>query len=600
MSNSFSSTSTAGRMASVAMLSALIWFGFQAGAGAAPAVTHSVPGGTEPVAVAELGPDELADLVAPIALYPDDLLAIVLPASTYPLQIVQAARFLEAAESDSGLTPDETWDDAVVALLNYPEVVELLSEDLDWTWSLGQAVLAQQTEVLAAVEDFRDRAYTAGNLRTDERQIVEVDDGAIYIKPADPQVIYVPYYEPAQVTVYQRAPVYYYHPRPYPVYYYPYPAGYTFASGYFWGVTTVYSLGWGARHLYISPHDYYGHPFYGRSYVHNHYYYRQPTRIVNHYYYPPATPRYADERRDDTRHYGGHQWRPDTRRVGARPHWSKDRDDRRHSRTGDTSRYRDQERNVERVRQTEQRTPRNAVTQTDNRIRDGSRPDVRRTGESFERQMPRDASERVRRQDPQQAQQTGGEQPSRSERQERPERQERQAQLETAGRTERARTERALQERARTEPERQQQPRTRTEERAGTARVNPDRTPRGPAATRFDPATAERSRYGTAPGLEQRHRQEAALTQARPNPTLQQLRPSPPASHATPAQHARPAQDARPARTRAQPQQMPPDSPAQAGNRAPAQAGNRGNREFRADQGRTRRADVDQQEGSDR
>ena len=113
---------------------------------------------------------ELQDLVGPIALYPDDLLAIVLPASTYPLQLVQAQRFLQALENDPSLVPDEEWDDSVVALLNYPEVVDLLNEDLDWTWRLGEAVVAQQADVVAAVESFRDRAYAAGNLRRDRNR----------------------------------------------------------------------------------------------------------------------------------------------------------------------------------------------------------------------------------------------------------------------------------------------------------------------------------------------------------------------------------------------------------------------------------------------
>ena len=109
---------------------------------------------------------DLQELVGPIALYPDDLLAIVLPASAYPLQIVEAARFLKALESDPGLTPDEDWDDAVVALLNYPEILALLNEDLDWTLQLGDAVVAQQADVVAAVETFRDRAYAAGNFES--------------------------------------------------------------------------------------------------------------------------------------------------------------------------------------------------------------------------------------------------------------------------------------------------------------------------------------------------------------------------------------------------------------------------------------------------
>src|SRR5262245_30509419 len=78
--------------------------------------------------------DELESLVGPIALYPDDLLSLILPAATYPLQVVEAARFLEDLESNPALEPDEDWDDSIVALVNYPEVVEMMNDDLDWTW----------------------------------------------------------------------------------------------------------------------------------------------------------------------------------------------------------------------------------------------------------------------------------------------------------------------------------------------------------------------------------------------------------------------------------------------------------------------------------
>ena len=90
---------------------------------------------------------ELQDLVGPVALYPDDLLAIVLPASTYPLEIVQAARFLDELEADGSLEPDESWDESVVALLNYPEVVRMMDKEIDWTWRLGEAVISQQADL---------------------------------------------------------------------------------------------------------------------------------------------------------------------------------------------------------------------------------------------------------------------------------------------------------------------------------------------------------------------------------------------------------------------------------------------------------------------
>ena len=163
---------------------------------------------------------ELEDIVGPVALYPDDLLAIVLPASTYPLQVVQAARFLERLEDDSSLKPDEEWDESITALLNYPEVIDLMNADIDWTWRLGEAVVAQQADVIVAIESFRDKAYAAGNLKSDERQTVSNENGVIEIAPADEDVIYVPYYEPEQVVVYQTRPVYHYYPYAYPVYYY--------------------------------------------------------------------------------------------------------------------------------------------------------------------------------------------------------------------------------------------------------------------------------------------------------------------------------------------------------------------------------------------
>jgi hypothetical protein len=150
--------------------------------------------------IPRLSQTQLQELVGPIALYPDDLLAIVLPASAYPLQIVEAARFLEALKTDPTLKPDADWDDSIVALINYPEVIELLNKDLDWTWRLGEAVVAQQADVVTAVETFRDRAYAAGNLKSDSYQTIANDDGVISISPAAEDVIYVPYYEPARVV----------------------------------------------------------------------------------------------------------------------------------------------------------------------------------------------------------------------------------------------------------------------------------------------------------------------------------------------------------------------------------------------------------------
>ncbi|HSD68420.1 MAG TPA: DUF3300 domain-containing protein [Woeseiaceae bacterium] len=254
---------------------------------------------------------ELAELVGPVALYPDDLLAIVLPASTYPLEIVQAARFLEQYEQDSTLQPNEEWDESVTALLNYPEVLRMMNEDIDWTWQLGDAVVNQQADVIAAVESFRDRAYAAGNLKSDQYQTVTEDDGIIEIVPVDEEIIYVPYYEPQQVVVRQVTPVYYYYPQPYPVYYYPYPAGYSFYTGYFWGVTTAFRIGWLTDHLHVHHHSYWGHPYFGHSYY-GHYYRRPSVHVYNSWYVSNSTYYSSNRYRD------GDYWRPRTH-SRARP-----------------------------------------------------------------------------------------------------------------------------------------------------------------------------------------------------------------------------------------------------------------------------------------
>jgi len=245
---------------------------------------------------------ELQDLVGPIALYPDDLLAIVLPAAAYPLQVVEAARFLEALETDPTLQPDPVWDDSIVALINYPEIVDLLNEDLDWTWRLGESVVAQQTDVIAAVESFRDRAYAAGNLKSDEYQTVSNNAGTISISPTADDVIYVPYYEPTRVVYYQPRPAYYYHPRPYPVYYYPYAADHYFDRGNFWGVTTAFSIGWYTNSLNVYHHSYQGHPYYGRTYWNGGHYRRPSINVYN-------TTYVNNSNVVVNRHSNGDQWR---------------------------------------------------------------------------------------------------------------------------------------------------------------------------------------------------------------------------------------------------------------------------------------------------
>ena len=184
-----------------------------------------------------------------IALYPDDLLAIVLPAATFPVDLVQAERFLQKLKKDPKLQPDQRWDESVRSLLNYPEVVTMMSQDLDWTQDLGEAVVGQQGEVMKAIQAFRARVSKAGNLKTDEKQIIVQEKETIKIVPANPEVIYVPQYQPSTVVVYQSAPVYAYYPTPYPVYYYPYAPGAAFATGVFFGAATAWACNWGHGHV---------------------------------------------------------------------------------------------------------------------------------------------------------------------------------------------------------------------------------------------------------------------------------------------------------------------------------------------------------------
>jgi len=194
-------------------------------------------------------PEELEKLVGPIALYPDDLVAIILPASTNPLQIVQADRFLQKRKQDPKAPIDDRWDDSVKALVNYPEIVKQMSTDLDWTAALGEAVVADQGAVLGAVQAFRRKAQAAGNLKSDDKQVVTVEKEIVTIVPANPEVIYVPQYNPSTVVVYSSAPVYGYWPAPYPVYSYPYAPGAAFATGLIWGaaIGAAWNGGWGCN-----------------------------------------------------------------------------------------------------------------------------------------------------------------------------------------------------------------------------------------------------------------------------------------------------------------------------------------------------------------
>lgn len=186
---------------------------------AATSATQDQAQGQEPDLLTE---EELEILVARIALYPDELVALVSSASLYPLQIVEAERFLEQKKKDKDLEPKDSWDDSIISLLNYPDIVKMMSDDLDWTQSLGSALAYQQKDVLMAIQTLRDKAVADGVIKTDDKVKVVNEGDNVIIQAADPERIYVPKYEPQMLYEpgYAQAPITYYD-EPYPNYYYP-------------------------------------------------------------------------------------------------------------------------------------------------------------------------------------------------------------------------------------------------------------------------------------------------------------------------------------------------------------------------------------------
>src|SRR6476620_7296382 len=218
--------------------------GLPAGWGSAFAQTTTTPG-AQPAprtqkATPTFKPEEIEALVAPIALYPDSLLSQVLMASTYPLEIVYAARWLKANPNVKGdaavkAVAGQSWDVSVKSLVAFPQILEPMNDKLDWTQRLGDAFLAQQKEVLDAVQRLRAKAQANGNLKSTEQQQVVVEpppagstQQTIIIQPANPQVVYVPAYNPVTVYGSWGYPAYppYYWP-PYPAYY----PGYAYDAG---------------------------------------------------------------------------------------------------------------------------------------------------------------------------------------------------------------------------------------------------------------------------------------------------------------------------------------------------------------------------------
>jgi Protein of unknown function (DUF3300) len=219
-----------------------------------------------PEAPVKLSNDQLDSLVAPIALYPDPLLSQTLVAATYPLEVVQLQQWLEKNkdlkdEALADAVKKQDWDPSIQSMAGLPEVVKRLADDIKWTTDLGNAFLVQQSDVMDAVQRMRKKAQDKGNLKPSEQQKVETKvvetKEVIVIEQADPQVIYVPTYNP---TVVYGPPIY-----PYPPIYYPPPGYYAagmaisfgigIAMGAFWGGGWGYHCGWGHNDININVHN---------------------------------------------------------------------------------------------------------------------------------------------------------------------------------------------------------------------------------------------------------------------------------------------------------------------------------------------------------
>jgi hypothetical protein len=213
---------------------------------ATPAVAAATPAATD----ALLKKEQLEQLVSPIALYPDNLLAQVMMASTYPLEVVEASRWLTANKNLKGTAlrdaaEKQKWDGSIKGLLATPQVLDMMSNKLSWTKDLGDAVLAQQADVMDAVQSLRARADANKKLETTKEQKVtkktENNKQVIVIESAVPDTVYVPYYNPSVVYGAWPYPAYppYYYP---PAYGYPVLAtGIAFAAGVALGA-------WGGRY----------------------------------------------------------------------------------------------------------------------------------------------------------------------------------------------------------------------------------------------------------------------------------------------------------------------------------------------------------------
>ncbi len=192
----------------------------------------------------QLSPQELHSLVAPIALYPDALLGEILTASTQSVQVILAARYLKEHQGKIEEDAGTEWDISVRTLLHYPAVLNMMDQNLSWTDRLGEAVINQQKDVMAAIQEVRTQAYNAGNLTSNDKQTVVVEENTITIASASPRMIYVPVYDPYAVLLPSPAPVI------------------SFGVGYAVGGWFSYSFSWPHGHIYVHSRPWHAHHHY--------------------------------------------------------------------------------------------------------------------------------------------------------------------------------------------------------------------------------------------------------------------------------------------------------------------------------------------------
>lgn len=230
---------------------------------------------SQPPQAAQQSPEQLEQLVAPIALYPDALVAQILPAATYPEQIVEAAKWMGErkdlqADQLAKEVDGEPWDASVKALTQFPAVLANMNKNLAWTSELGDTYLNQQQEVAQAIQSMRVRAKQAGNLGSSAQQTVKTKGQNIVIEPAEADVMYVPQYDPWLV-----------YGAPLAVFpgWYPYPGlfldgpGIGFGLGF--GVGMFAGFGWGWHHWDFDWHHH------GRVVYNHNTYISHSTTMVN-------------------------------------------------------------------------------------------------------------------------------------------------------------------------------------------------------------------------------------------------------------------------------------------------------------------------------